>query len=52
MGGSLCWVVKEGFSKEGIFKQTFKYEKNLPCDDMVVGVMPSRKTSAQVLRRK
>lgn len=32
MGGCLHWVVREGFSKEGMFKQTFDYEKNLPCE--------------------
>lgn len=38
-------MVKEGVSKEGLFKQTFKYEKNLPCADIVVRITPSRKTS-------
>lgn len=43
-------AVRLGFSEEGMCKQMFEYEKNLPCDD--IRILPSRKTRAQVLRRK
>lgn len=50
MGGCLHWVVREGFSKEGMFKQTFEYENNLPQEG--TRILLPRKMSAQALRKK